>query len=77
MEIVNSALGWFDQITNNWGEILGTVAFGILFFDRLAKLTPTTKDDAIVNWVYKIFAILGVKVPELEYDSKGKIVTEK
>lgn len=77
MDIVNTVLGWFSSAANNWGTYAGIAAIWILAFDRLAKLTPTTKDDSIVNWIYSIFAILGVKVPELETNSKGQIVVEK
>lgn len=73
MDIVNMVLGWFAK--TDWATISGVVAMWILAFDRLAKLTPTTKDDSILNWIYKIFAVLGVKVPELEVSPKtGKIV---
>jgi hypothetical protein len=31
-----------------------------------AKLTPTDSDNAIVATLYKIFAVLGVKVPAVK-----------
>ena len=68
---------WFSSAAQNYGAYVGLATGIILVFDRLAKLTPTTKDDSIVNWIYKIFAILGVKVPELEQNSKGEIVVAK
>lgn len=72
MEYLNLIMGWFTAA--NIEQWAGVAALWILAFDRLAKLTPTTKDDSIVNWVYKLFAVLGVKVPELDYNSKGKLV---
>lgn len=64
----------FDELLANWQTYAGVIALWILAFDRLAKLTPTTKDDSIVNWIYKLFAVLGVKVPELEQNRAGQIV---
>lgn len=55
---------WFS--TANWGEILGVGAAFVLFFDRLAKLTPTNSDNAIVAALYKVLAVLGVKVPDVQ-----------
>lgn len=54
---------WF---LSNYGEIAGTFAALILFFDRLAKLTPTDSDNKIVAMLYKLFAILGLKVPDVK-----------
>ena len=59
-----SILNWFS--TANWAEILGATAAFVLGFDRLAKLTPTESDNAIVAVLYKVFAILGVKVPDIK-----------
>jgi hypothetical protein len=47
-----------------YGAYFGVAAAAILLFDRLAKLTPTKSDDAILNWLYKIFAILGFKIKD-------------
>lgn len=74
MEILNAIMNWFSS--SSWTEISGVIALWVLAFDRLAKLTPTTKDDSVINWIYSIFAVLGVKVPELEYNKAGKIVAE-
>lgn len=57
----------FDWIMNaNWTEILGVGAAFVLFFDRLAKLTPTDADNQIVAALYKVFAVLGLKVPDIK-----------
>lgn len=72
-EVITS---WINPLIQNYGAYAGAAAAFLLFFDRLAKLTPTTKDDSVLNWIYKIFAVLGVKVPDLELDSKGKIVSK-
>ena len=58
-----------EYIINNYGEILGTVAAFVLICDRIAKLTPTEADNKVVErvlkTVYSIFAILGLKVPDV------------
>jgi hypothetical protein len=58
-----------EYIINNYGEILGTVAAFVLICDRIAKLTPTEADNKIVQKVlkvvYSVFAILGLKVPDV------------
>lgn len=50
----------------NWTELLGALAAFVLFFDRLAKLTPTESDNKLVATLYKVFAILGLKVPDVK-----------
>lgn len=74
MDILSSLVSWIPSM--NWAEWMGVAAAWIIAFDRLAKLTPTTKDDSILNWLYKIFAVLGVKVPNLEYSKTGQIVAK-
>lgn len=56
--------------TIDWAAWMGVAAAFVLAFDRLAKLTPTKADDEIVRNLYKVFAILGVKVKDKEV-SKG------
>lgn len=72
MDFLNTILGYITSF--DWTAWSGVIALWILAFDRLAKLTPTTKDDSFVNWVYNIFSVLGVKVPELEQNAKGQVV---
>lgn len=61
---MTTIMNWFS--TSNWGEIMGAAAAFMLFFDRLAKITPTESDNAIVATLYKVFAVLGVKVPDVK-----------
>lgn len=74
MEILSTITNFFASAS--WTEIMAIASIWILAFDRLAKLTPTTKDDSILNWIYKIFAVLGVKVPDLEMNRSGTIVAK-
>ena len=55
-----------EWLTNNYSEIAGVAAAFVLFFDRLAKLTPTESDNKIVALAHKVFAILGLKVPDIK-----------
>lgn len=75
MDFLTNILSLFGEI--NWLEWSGVIATAILFFDRLSKLTPSNTDNMIVEWLYKIFTILGVRVPELEANAKGEIVEVK
>jgi len=61
---MSAILSWFS--TANWAEIMGAAAAFLLFFDRLAKITPTDSDNAIVATLYKVFAVLGLKVPDIK-----------
>ena len=61
---MSAILRWFS--TANWAEIMGAAAAFLLFFDRLAKITPTDSDNAIVATLYKVFAVLGLKVPDIK-----------
>lgn len=56
----------FEWFTTNYGEIAGTIAAFVLFFDRLAKLTPTESDNKLLTTMYRIFAVLGLKVPDIK-----------
>lgn len=55
-----------EWITENWVAIAAAASAFVLAFDRLAKITPTKKDDEVVSTLYKVFAILGVKVKDRE-----------
>ena len=57
-----------EWLTENWVAVAAGVSAGVLFFDRLAKLTPTKSDDALVAKLYKLFAVMGIKVK----DNPGK-----
>jgi len=63
-----------EYITTNYGEILGTIAAFVLVCDRIAKLTPTETDNKILEKVlkalYTVFAIAGLKVPDVTTYSK-------
>ena len=58
--------GIFSWFTSNWMEVAGIFAAFVLVFDRIAKLTPTESDNKIVTLLYKVFAILGLKVPDIK-----------
>tara|TARA_R110000868_G_scaffold26661_8_gene102428 strand:- start:1411 stop:1590 length:180 start_codon:yes stop_codon:yes gene_type:complete len=53
-----------EFVQTHWAEIAGVLAACVLVFDRIAKITPTQTDDKILAWVYKITAVLGVKVKD-------------
>lgn len=47
-----------------WAEIAGIAALGIVFFERIARLTPTKSDDKIVQALRKAAKVLSVDVPD-------------
>ncbi len=53
-----------EWIITHWTEIAGVAAAFVLFFDRVAKMTPTKRDDEMVSKLYRLFAALGVKVKD-------------
>ena len=55
-----------DYLIAHATEIAGVAAAVVLAFDRLAKLTPTKKDDQVVSKLYRLFAVLGLKVKDNE-----------
>jgi predicted CDP-diglyceride synthetase/phosphatidate cytidylyltransferase len=75
MEILNAITSWFSSAS--WEQMVLVAGMWLFAFRELAKLTPTTKDDSVINWIYNTFAVLGLKTPELVYDKNGKIVAEK
>ena len=52
----------------NWETYAGVIAAFVLLMDRIAKLTPTETDNKWMKSLYKITAVLGVKVR----DNEGK-----
>jgi hypothetical protein len=53
----------------NWVEVSGVIALVILIADRIAKLTPTKTDDAVMAIVNKIATVLAIRVK----DNPGKV----
>ena len=53
-----------EWLTANWVEVAAAASAFVLFFDRVAKMTPTKRDDEVVSKLYRLFAVLGVKVPD-------------
>lgn len=62
-----------EWILANWAEIAGVAALFVLIFDRIAKLTPTMRDDEVVSTLYRIAAVLGLKVR----DNPGAVAKPK
>ena len=58
-----------EYITANWEQIGFVVVAAIMFFERLAKLTPTETDNKIVAQLQKIFSVLGLHFE----DNKGNV----
>ncbi len=61
-------MDWLETFVAEYGAWLGVATFFIAAFERLARITPTKTDDAIVGVFHKIFSVLGVNVP----DNPGK-----
>ena len=55
-----------EWIMTNFSDVAGIIALAVLVFDRASKLTPSTSDDKIVAAFYRIFTILGVRVPDVK-----------
>ena len=55
-----------ESLILQYGEYIAVATALVLLFDRIAKLTPTESDNKIVAYAYKIFAIIGLKVPDIK-----------
>lgn len=55
-----------DAILNYVVVYGGVAAIFVLAFDRLSKLTPSESDDKVVAFLYRVFTILGVRVPDVK-----------
>lgn len=64
--VVAEAPSWLDGFVTSLGPWLGVAAAFVLAFDRLAKITPTEADNSVVRIAQRIFAVLGVKVPDIK-----------
>lgn len=60
--ILTAVTGFFSG--SSWTELMAIVALWLVAFERLAQWTPTDKDNKVVEWLYKIFSVLGLKKPE-------------
>jgi hypothetical protein len=60
-----------EAITNlDWTSI-AVIAGGVIFVaDRIARLTPTKSDDAVLKVVYRLAAMVSIKVPDIPDDKK-------
>lgn len=65
-------LDFINGLIANWGAYVGVAAGFVLTFDRLAKITPTDADDKIVAGLQKVFAVLGVKVADVNANDPPK-----
>lgn len=57
-----------ESFITEYADYVAVAVGFVIFFDRLAKITPTNSDNKIVEYAYKVFAILGLKVK----DNEGK-----
>jgi hypothetical protein len=57
-----------ESFMTDYADYIAVAVGFVIFFDRLAKITPTESDNKIVAYAYKLFAILGLKVK----DNTGK-----
>lgn len=66
-EVATSATepGLVDLLATKYGAYLGLAVAFVVFFDRLAKITPSDADNRIVAIAQKVFAVLGLKVPDI------------
>jgi hypothetical protein len=55
----------FETITSlPWVELAGVASLFIIAFERVARLTPTTADDKVVQFVRKAAKVLSIDVPD-------------
>lgn len=57
MEFVQNLLSW---LVGNIGVVVTQVLAILGAFSVLAKLTPTKKDDAAIDWLLKVIHTLGL-----------------
>ena len=61
---MSSIFQWFAGA--NWESIVGVFAAFVLFFDRLAKLIPSSTTNTVLSILLKISTVLGAKVPDVK-----------
>lgn len=64
MTWLSNLYAWFTGA--GWDQIAGVLAAFILFFDRLAKLIPTSTTSNILSFLQKVATFLGIKVPDVQ-----------
>ena len=57
-----------EQFLIDYAPYIAAVTALVVFAEKIAKITPTKTDDKIVGYVYKLFAVLGLKLD----DNPGK-----
>ena len=59
-------ISFFEFIAEHYGAMLGTLAAFVIFFERLANVTPTDADNKVVRAMQRIFTVLGIKISDIE-----------
>lgn len=84
--MIEAVTNWFnavgdllDAIKHNADKIAGGIVTIVVICERIARVIPTNWDNRFLDWtakkLYILFAILGVKVPDIVKVDDGKIIT--
>ena len=57
-----------EQFLTDYAPYIAIVTAVVVLAEKVAKITPTKSDDKIVQYVYKLFSVLGLNVK----DNPGK-----
>lgn len=57
-----------EDILVQYAPWIAAATAAVVFAEKIARITPTETDNKVIAWVYKIFAVIGIKVE----DNPGK-----
>ena len=57
-----------EQILIDYAPYIAAVTAFVVLAEKIADITPTKAENKAIEWIYKIFAVIGIKTT----DNKGK-----
>lgn len=79
-ELINNLSAFIDSVNQNADKIAGFIVGLVMICERIARLIPTSWDNKTVQWIarkiYVVFAIIGLKVPDIVKIDDGKMITK-
>tara|TARA_R110000751_G_scaffold13143_8_gene44472 strand:- start:4633 stop:4806 length:174 start_codon:yes stop_codon:yes gene_type:complete len=53
-----------EQILTDYAPWIAAGTALVVLAEKIAKITPTNADNIAVNWIYKIFSVIGINVKD-------------
>lgn len=79
MSIITEIGAYLDELTNTVGKAAGLTVAIVIAAEKIARCIPTNFNNkplqVVARFFYSIFAVIGLKAPDIAKIQDGKIVT--